>query len=265
MPPNCCRASASSTSPTCWPAPIAAYQLALLGADVIKVEPPAGGDLARQLGASPELNKAGMGASFLAQNAGKRSVVLDSRRTPTRALPRPRRHRRRAGREFPAGRHGPARPRLRAAEGRPARPRLLRHLRLRPDRADARQPGLRPDHPGPVRHHEHHRHAGDRAAARRLSGLPTRWAGWSAPSPSRRRWCARSAPAKAPSSTSRCWNARLSALGWPVSNYLTAGVEPRADGQREHDRRALRRVPHRRRPAQHRRQQAGAVRGAVPT
>lgn len=57
--------------------PYCAYQLALLGADVIKVEAPQGGDLARQLGASPALNKAGMGASFLAQNAGKRSVVLD--------------------------------------------------------------------------------------------------------------------------------------------------------------------------------------------
>ncbi|CDX32480.1 L-carnitine dehydratase/bile acid-inducible protein F [Mesorhizobium sp. SOD10] len=57
--------------------PYCAYQLALLGADVIKVEAPPGGDLARQLGASPELNRAGMGASFLAQNAGKRSVMLD--------------------------------------------------------------------------------------------------------------------------------------------------------------------------------------------
>lgn len=57
--------------------PYCAYQLALLGADVIKVEQPAGGDLARQLGASPELNGAGMGASFLAQNAGKRSLALD--------------------------------------------------------------------------------------------------------------------------------------------------------------------------------------------
>ncbi|CAN7338629.1 CaiB/BaiF CoA transferase family protein [Mesorhizobium sp. LjRoot246] len=57
--------------------PYCAYQLALLGADVIKVEAPQGGDLARQLGGSPRLNSAGMGASFLAQNAGKRSVVLD--------------------------------------------------------------------------------------------------------------------------------------------------------------------------------------------
>lgn len=64
--------------------PYCAYQLALLGADVIKVEAPQGGDLARQLGASPALNKAGMGASFLAQNAGKRSVVLDLKKEADR-------------------------------------------------------------------------------------------------------------------------------------------------------------------------------------
>lgn len=57
--------------------PYCAYQLALLGADVLKVETPEGGDLARQLGAAPELNRALMGASFLAQNAGKRSAALD--------------------------------------------------------------------------------------------------------------------------------------------------------------------------------------------
>lgn len=57
--------------------PYCGYQLALLGADVIKIETPDGGDLARQLGASPELNRQMMGVSFLAQNAGKRSVVLD--------------------------------------------------------------------------------------------------------------------------------------------------------------------------------------------
>jgi CoA:oxalate CoA-transferase len=57
--------------------PYGAYQLALLGADVIKVEAPGTGDLARQLGADPDLNHELMGASFLAQNAGKRSVTID--------------------------------------------------------------------------------------------------------------------------------------------------------------------------------------------
>lgn len=65
--------------------PYCAYQLALMGADVIKVETPAGGDLARQLGASVELSQMGMGASFLAQNAGKRSVALDLKNKADRA------------------------------------------------------------------------------------------------------------------------------------------------------------------------------------
>jgi crotonobetainyl-CoA:carnitine CoA-transferase CaiB-like acyl-CoA transferase len=57
--------------------PFCCYQLAQLGADVIKVEVPGSGDLARQLGADPELNKRLMGASFFAQNAGKRSVTIN--------------------------------------------------------------------------------------------------------------------------------------------------------------------------------------------
>src|SRR5215213_2704766 len=57
--------------------PFCCYQLATLGADVIKVEVPGTGDLARELGADPLLNKKGMGTSFLAQNAGKRSVTLN--------------------------------------------------------------------------------------------------------------------------------------------------------------------------------------------
>jgi CoA:oxalate CoA-transferase len=61
--------------------PFGAYQLALLGAEVIKVEAPGSGDLARQLGADPALNRALMGASFLAQNAGKRSVTIDLKST----------------------------------------------------------------------------------------------------------------------------------------------------------------------------------------
>ncbi|MFI0819767.1 CaiB/BaiF CoA transferase family protein [Streptomyces sp. NPDC021098] len=57
--------------------PFAGYQLALQGADVIKVELPESGDLARQLGADRELSDDLLGASFLAQNAGKRSLTLN--------------------------------------------------------------------------------------------------------------------------------------------------------------------------------------------
>lgn len=57
--------------------PLCAYQLALMGAEVIKVEMPGSGDLARQLGNDPELNRRLMGASFLAQNGGKKSVTVN--------------------------------------------------------------------------------------------------------------------------------------------------------------------------------------------
>ena len=57
--------------------PYCCYQLALMGAEVIKVERPGSGDLARVLGADAERNAAGMGISFLAQNAGKKSITLD--------------------------------------------------------------------------------------------------------------------------------------------------------------------------------------------
>lgn len=57
--------------------PFCCHQLAHLGADVVKVEVPDSGDLARQLGADAKLNAAHMGVSFLAQNAGKRSLTVN--------------------------------------------------------------------------------------------------------------------------------------------------------------------------------------------
>jgi len=59
--------------------PFATLHLALLGAEVIKVENPKGGDLARVLGIVPEYNKALMGTSFLAQNANKKSITLNTK------------------------------------------------------------------------------------------------------------------------------------------------------------------------------------------
>src|SRR6185369_14653964 len=57
--------------------PYCSYHLMLLGAEVVKVEVPDQGDLARRLGPDPELNRQGIGASFLAQNSGKKSVELN--------------------------------------------------------------------------------------------------------------------------------------------------------------------------------------------
>lgn len=57
--------------------PFASYQLALLGAEVIKIETPGSGDLARRLGADAELNGGLLGTSFLAQNGGKRSLTVN--------------------------------------------------------------------------------------------------------------------------------------------------------------------------------------------
>lgn len=61
--------------------PFCCHQLAHMGADVIKVETPGTGDLARQLGADPDRNTDLMGVSFLAQNPGKRSITLNLKST----------------------------------------------------------------------------------------------------------------------------------------------------------------------------------------
>ncbi len=57
--------------------PFSTLHLALLGAQVIKIENPKDGDLARKLGCMPELNQKLMGTSFLAQNANKKSLTLN--------------------------------------------------------------------------------------------------------------------------------------------------------------------------------------------
>lgn len=66
--------------------PFCCHHLAHLGAEVIKVEAAGRGDLARQLGADPDLNERGMGVSFLAQNAGKKSVTVNLKDPEGKAL-----------------------------------------------------------------------------------------------------------------------------------------------------------------------------------
>jgi len=58
-------------------APFAAYQLAMHGADIIRIENPEGGDSARTSGHPPTpFQKAGMAHTFLAYNANTRSMTL---------------------------------------------------------------------------------------------------------------------------------------------------------------------------------------------
>jgi crotonobetainyl-CoA:carnitine CoA-transferase CaiB-like acyl-CoA transferase len=57
--------------------PFATYQLAVLGADVIKVEHPDDPDQSRGAGSDKELNRRNMGTAFLTQGSNKRSITLD--------------------------------------------------------------------------------------------------------------------------------------------------------------------------------------------
>src|ERR1035437_9189309 len=57
--------------------PFAAYQLAVLGADVIKVEHPDDPDQSCGAGTDKELNRRNMGTAFLTQASNKRSITLD--------------------------------------------------------------------------------------------------------------------------------------------------------------------------------------------
>lgn len=59
--------------------PLCTYQLALMGASVLKVEPPGTGDQMRQMGRPHAPN---MSAGFIGQNANKRSIAIDLKSEP---------------------------------------------------------------------------------------------------------------------------------------------------------------------------------------
>src|SRR5262249_46899271 len=66
--------------------PFAAYQLGVLGADVIKVEHPDDPDQSRSSGTDKALNRSGMGTGFLTQASNKRSIALDLKKEEDREV-----------------------------------------------------------------------------------------------------------------------------------------------------------------------------------
>jgi crotonobetainyl-CoA:carnitine CoA-transferase CaiB-like acyl-CoA transferase len=66
--------------------PFATYQMAVLGADVIKVEHPDDPDQSRVSGTDKELNRKKMGTAFLTQGSNKRSITLDLKQEKDRAI-----------------------------------------------------------------------------------------------------------------------------------------------------------------------------------
>jgi crotonobetainyl-CoA:carnitine CoA-transferase CaiB-like acyl-CoA transferase len=57
--------------------PFCTYQLSVLGADVIKIEPLGWYDMMREEGSIEDLNLEGIGTQFKPQNAGKRAIAID--------------------------------------------------------------------------------------------------------------------------------------------------------------------------------------------
>jgi crotonobetainyl-CoA:carnitine CoA-transferase CaiB-like acyl-CoA transferase len=66
--------------------PFCTYQLAVLGAETIKIEEPGTGDIARQTGADKGLNRQLMGTGYLTQGANKRCLTLDLKDPRGRAI-----------------------------------------------------------------------------------------------------------------------------------------------------------------------------------
>ncbi|MDH3667349.1 MAG: CoA transferase [Paracoccaceae bacterium] len=66
--------------------PFSTYQLAVLGADVIKIEAPELTDMNREIGAVDGLNEAMMGSHFLSQAANKRAITLNLKTSEGRAV-----------------------------------------------------------------------------------------------------------------------------------------------------------------------------------
>ena len=112
--------------------PYCTQVLAEMGAEVTKVEAPEG-DVVRLIGPG---RSPGMGCMFITINRGKRSIALDLKTPAARGgAAAAGRDGRRAGHQYPARRHGAARPRLRRGAGGQSAHRLCQRARLCAGRA----------------------------------------------------------------------------------------------------------------------------------
>ena len=66
--------------------PFSTYQLAVLGADVIKIEPVEETDMNREIGPVPELNATRMGTHFQSQASNKRAMTLNLKSEPGKEI-----------------------------------------------------------------------------------------------------------------------------------------------------------------------------------
>ena len=223
---------------------------------------PDGGDLARQLGADAALNARHMGASFLAQNAGKKSVTLNLKKDEGKEVLR------------------------RLVETADVlvenfRPGVMARLGLAYDDLAAVNPRLVYcaisgfGQEGPMKTAPAYDQiiqglsgmmsvTGTAESAPLRSGFPVAdtLAGMTAAFAISSALVRRGTTGEGAFIDVSMLDSALTAMGWAVSNYLIAGVEPQAARQRQLHGGAVGRVPGQGRPHQHRRQQAGAVRGA---
>ena len=66
--------------------PFATYQLAVMGAEVIKIEPPGLPDVMREIGVDEDLNQQGLGSAYIFNNQGKKAITLNLSSTEGKAI-----------------------------------------------------------------------------------------------------------------------------------------------------------------------------------